>query len=87
MATDTTHPGQGCPTLLTAAEAAVILRKQVGTVREHTRRGIIPCVRFGRQVLYDEADLHAFIESAKQPTRPVADDDRRGVLTPNVRNS
>jgi len=69
MVTDTIHLGHGCPTLLTAAEAAVILRKKEGTVREHTRRGIIPCVRFGRQVLYDEADLHAFIESAKHPAR------------------
>jgi excisionase family DNA binding protein len=61
--------GQGRPTLLTAAEVAAVLQVKEGTVREHTRRGLIPCVRIGRLVRYDAADLEAYIESAKEAPR------------------
>jgi excisionase family DNA binding protein len=53
--------------LLTAAEAATMLRIKESTLREHTRRGLIPHLRIGRAVRYDAADLAAWLETRKRP--------------------
>jgi excisionase family DNA binding protein len=57
------------PTLLTTAKAAERLRLREGTLREHTRRGLVPCIRLGRLVRYDADDLMAWLETIKQPAR------------------
>jgi excisionase family DNA binding protein len=57
------------PTLLTTAEAAERLQLKEGTLREHTRRGLVPHVRLGRLVRYDAADLVAWLETIKTPAR------------------
>jgi excisionase family DNA binding protein len=58
------------PELLTAAEAATMLRIKESTLREHTRRGRIPHLLIGRAVRYDAADLVAWLETQKQPMKP-----------------
>lgn len=50
------------PRLLTAPEAAAMLRLRESTLRDYSRRGIVPCVRIGRHVRYIEADLLAWLE-------------------------
>ncbi|HXW59374.1 MAG TPA: helix-turn-helix domain-containing protein [Solirubrobacteraceae bacterium] len=58
------------PQLLTTAEAAQMLKLRESTLREHTRRGLVPCIRIGRLIRYDAADLAAWLETIKQPARP-----------------
>jgi excisionase family DNA binding protein len=55
--------------LLTTSEAAELLRLREGTLREHTRRGLVPHVRLGRQIRYDADDLATWLETIKQPAR------------------
>jgi excisionase family DNA binding protein len=56
--------------LLTAAEAATMLRIKESTLREHTRRGLVPHLRIGRLIRYDASDLVAWLETQKQPMKP-----------------
>lgn len=56
-------------TLLTTAEAAQRLSLREGTLREYTRRGLVPHIRLGRQIRYDANDLAAWLETIKQPVR------------------
>jgi excisionase family DNA binding protein len=56
--------------LLTAHEAAQALAISERTLWGLTRRGAIPCVRLGRAVRYDLADLHSFIAEKKCNGRP-----------------
>jgi excisionase family DNA binding protein len=58
--------------LLTAAEVAKLLNVPVSWVRESTRSGAMPCVRLGRYVRFDPADVEAWIASCKQPGRSIA---------------
>jgi excisionase family DNA binding protein len=58
------------PELLTAEEAAKVLRIKTSTLREHTRRGLVPHLRIGRAVRYDAVDLVAWLETQKQPMKP-----------------
>ena len=58
--------------LLTTAEAAALLRMREGTLREHTRRELVPCIRLGRLIRYDAADLADWLKSIKIPARPPA---------------
>jgi excisionase family DNA binding protein len=54
------------PRLLTprqAAEACAISPRKLWSL---TASGDLPCVRIGRAVRYDAADLAAFIEAAKE---------------------
>lgn len=51
--------------LLNAKEVATMLSVPQTWVREHTRSGTIPHVRFGRYVRYSEADVRAWVESLK----------------------
>jgi excisionase family DNA binding protein len=40
-------------------------------VRESARSGAIPCVRLGRYVRFDPADVEAWIDSCKTPGRAI----------------
>jgi excisionase family DNA binding protein len=43
----------------------------VSWVRESARSGAIPCVRLGRYVRFDLADVEAWVEACKRPGRPI----------------
>ena len=47
-----------------------MLAVPVGWVREHTRADGIPCVRLGRYVRYDRADVLAWVEGLKEGGGP-----------------
>jgi excisionase family DNA binding protein len=51
--------------LLTASEAAKALAVSPRTLWSLTKSGVIPCVRIGRAVRYDPADLRSWIASKK----------------------
>jgi excisionase family DNA binding protein len=51
--------------LLEAKEIAELLGVPERWVREHTRSGAVPHVRFGRYVRYDRGDVLAWVESLK----------------------
>ena len=53
------------PRMLTAAEAAELLRLRESTVRDYARRGVTPSVRIGRHVRFIEADLVDHLESLR----------------------
>jgi excisionase family DNA binding protein len=57
--------------LLDAAEVADRLGVPVSWVRESARSGAIPCVRLGRYVRFDMADVEEWLERCKQPGRPI----------------
>jgi excisionase family DNA binding protein len=59
------------PLLLTVRQAARALALCDKTLHELTKRGELPCIRYGRAVRYDVADLRAWI-AAKKSTPPVA---------------
>jgi excisionase family DNA binding protein len=63
--------------LLNAGEVAELLSVPKTWVLESARSGALPCVRLGRYVRFDEADVRAWLDSCKQPGRPVTL--RRGV--------
>ena len=54
------------PMLLTAREAAETLRVSAKTLWALDRDGRLRAVRLGRRVLYDPADLRAFIAASKE---------------------
>ena len=58
--------------LLTAAEVAEMLSVPRSWVLESARSGALPCIKLGRYVRFDEADVRAWLDSCKQPGRPVA---------------
>jgi excisionase family DNA binding protein len=51
--------------LLTSPEAARCLAISERLLWSLTKRGELPCVRIGRAVRYDPADLRAWIEACK----------------------
>ena len=55
--------------LLSAMQAAALLRISPRKLWELTNRGDIRRVPIGRRVLYDEDDLVAFVEALKRPRR------------------
>ena len=57
--------------LLEASEVAERLGVPVSWVRESARAGSMPCVRLGRYVRFDLADVEAWLESCKQPGRSI----------------
>ncbi len=66
MNPETTHEqSPDNPRLLRANEAADTLAISTRKLWELTNRGEIPCVRIGRLVRYDPADLQAWIERKK----------------------
>ena len=52
--------------LRTAPEAAEMLSISQRSLWQLTKDGVIPCVRLGRSLRYDPADLRAWIEGSKQ---------------------
>jgi excisionase family DNA binding protein len=64
--------------LLDAAEIAARLGVPVSWVRESARSGAIPHVRLGRYVRFDDGDVDRWLESCKQPGRPITLRSRRG---------
>ena len=57
--------------LLDALEVAEWLGVPVSWVRESARSGAIPCVRLGRYVRFDLADVEVWLEACKRPGRPI----------------
>jgi excisionase family DNA binding protein len=58
--------------LLLAAEAAALLRLSENRVYELAKRGLIPCVRIGRQIRFPEDKLLAWIEAGGSPLEAAA---------------
>jgi excisionase family DNA binding protein len=58
--------------LVDANEVAELLGVPVGWVREHTRSGAMPCIVLGRYRRYDVDDVRSWLDSCKQPGRPIA---------------
>jgi len=58
--------------LVDAKVVAAFLNVPVSWVRETTRSGAMPSIELGRYRRYDLADVEAWLESCKQPGRPVA---------------
>jgi excisionase family DNA binding protein len=56
---------------LTADQIADLLSVPKTWVLESARTGAIPCVRLGRYVRFDETDVKAWLDSCKQPGRPI----------------
>ena len=57
--------------LCTAKVVARLLDVPESWVREHTRSGAMPAIPIGRYWRYDLDDVRAWIDSCKQPGRPV----------------
>lgn len=53
--------------LLTPAEAAALLTLKESTLRDYSRRGIVPSVKLGRHLRFVEADLVAYLECLRDP--------------------
>lgn len=58
--------------LLTAPELADRLAVPKTWILESARSGAMPCVRLGRYVRFDLADVEKWLEECKRPGRPVA---------------
>jgi excisionase family DNA binding protein len=58
--------------LVDAAVVAERLGVPVTWVREQVRANAIPCVRLGRYVRFDLADVDEWLATCKQPGRPVS---------------
>ncbi len=52
--------------LLTADEIARVLSVSRKTIYKLTENGTLPCIRIGRAVRFDPADVEAFLQQAKQ---------------------
>jgi excisionase family DNA binding protein len=57
--------------LLDAKEIAERLGVPESWVRESARSGAIPHVRLGRYVRFDVADIDAWLEACKRPSRSI----------------
>jgi excisionase family DNA binding protein len=54
------------PRLLTSAEAADFLTLKESTLRDYSRRGIVPSVKIGRHLRFIEADLVAYLDGLRR---------------------
>jgi excisionase family DNA binding protein len=61
---------QDAPTLWTSKEAAKALAISQRKLWGLTNDKLIPCVRIGRSVRYDPADIRAFIDAQKTSQEP-----------------
>ena len=57
--------------LLDAKEIAEMLGVPESWVRESARSGAMPCVRLGRYVRFDLADVERWVDDRKQPGRAI----------------
>jgi excisionase family DNA binding protein len=58
--------------LVDAAAIAERLSVPKSWILESARSGAMPCVRLGRYVRFDEEDVDRWLESCRQPGRPIA---------------
>jgi excisionase family DNA binding protein len=58
--------------LLDAREVAELLAVPKSWVLESARSGAMPCVRLGRYVRFDQADVETWLTECKQPGRLIA---------------
>ncbi|HEX4035164.1 MAG TPA: helix-turn-helix domain-containing protein [Solirubrobacteraceae bacterium] len=54
------------PRLLTSAEAADFLTLEESTLRDCSRRGIVPSVKIGRHLRFVEADLVGYLDGLRR---------------------
>jgi len=54
------------PRLLTSAEAAEFLTLKESTLRDYSRRGIVPSVKIGRHLRFVEADLVGYLDGLRR---------------------
>ena len=54
------------PRLLTSAEAAEFLTLKESTLRDYSRRGIVPSVKIGRHLRFVEADLVRYLDGLRR---------------------
>lgn len=57
------------PNLIHAKDAAEALALSPRALWTLTKQGRIPCVRIGRAVRYDPADIHQFVQQSKGVAR------------------
>jgi excisionase family DNA binding protein len=57
--------------LLTAAEVAELLTVPKTWVLDSARSGAMPCIRLGKYVRFDMADVERWLEECKQPGRAI----------------
>ena len=65
--------------LLTADDVAELLAVPVSWVRESTRSGLLPCVRLGRYVRFEQAAVECWLQERRQPGRAILLRRRGGV--------
>jgi excisionase family DNA binding protein len=58
---------------LTSAEAAAFLTLKESTLRDYSRRGLVPSVKIGRHVRFVEADLIRYLDTLRESLRPDLD--------------
>ena len=56
---------QPSPRLLTSAQAADFLTLKESTLRDYSRRGIVPSVKIGRHLRFVEADLVGYLDGLR----------------------
>ena len=54
------------PRLLTSAQAAEFLTLKESTLRDYSRRGIVPSVKIGRHLRFVEADLVGYLDGLRR---------------------
>jgi excisionase family DNA binding protein len=67
---NTIDPAKTLRLLWTCREAAAALNLSERTLWSLTKAGGLPCVRIGRSVRYDPADIRAWIEAQKSMAQP-----------------
>jgi excisionase family DNA binding protein len=60
------------PRMLTAAEAAELLRLRESTLRDYARRGVVPSEKIGRHLRFIEDDLVDHLKSLRSTGEPAA---------------
>jgi excisionase family DNA binding protein len=55
----------GSSTVMTASEAAELLRLRESTLRDYARRGIVPSIKIGRHLRFVQGDLRGYLEQLR----------------------
>ena len=66
--------------ILDAQEAAEYLKVSYWTLLEKAKKGVIPCVKVGRRVLFSQEGLDKWIEDQEMKSVQPETDNRYGVL-------